>query len=195
MRKGLFTKFSNVSQAQPSGQPGLNGNERQMAELCAVPIQEALATLKTTLQGLSAEEAGRRLNEYGSNENLSHLKRLSFGADMFRRLRSPLIVQLLIIATVSGLIGEFKSAVIVGGMIFLSVGLSYILDRRSSQAVETLGKRVQSRSFVLRDGAASEVRISEIVPGDVVLLQARLRSFLRTCAFSPSRISSSANRH
>ena len=97
MRKGLFTKSSNVSQAQPSGQPGLNGNERQMAELCAVPIQEALATLKTTLQGLSAEEAERRLNEYGPNE-LSHLKRLSFGADMFRRLRSPLIVQLLIIA-------------------------------------------------------------------------------------------------
>ncbi len=171
MRKGLFTKFPGVSQAQPSGQPGLNGHERQMAELCAVPIQEALATLKTTIQGLSAEEAEHRLNEYGSNE-LSHLKRLSFGADMFRRLRSPLIIQLLIIATVSGIIGELKSAVIVGAMIILSVGLSYILDRRSSQAVETLGKRVQSRSFVLRDGAASEVRISEIVPGDVVLLQA-----------------------
>ena len=52
------------------------------------------------------------------------------------------------------------------------MGLSYILDRRSGQAVENLGKRVQSRTFVLRDGTESEVRISDIVPGDVVLLQA-----------------------
>ena len=58
-------------------------------------------------------------------------------------------------------------------MILLSVGLSYVLDRRSNKAVEALGKRVQSSSVVaLRDGKEVEIPISEIVPGDVVLLQA-----------------------
>ena len=57
-------------------------------------------------------------------------------------------------------------------MVLLSVGLSYILDRRSSRAVESLGKRVQSRTLVLRDGQETEIKISDVVPGDIVLLQA-----------------------
>jgi Mg2+-importing ATPase len=57
-------------------------------------------------------------------------------------------------------------------MILLSVGLSFILDRRSSRAVEALGKRVQSRVIVLRDNLESEIPISDIVPGDIVILQA-----------------------
>jgi len=57
-------------------------------------------------------------------------------------------------------------------MIILSIGLSYILDSRSTKEIESLGKRVQTRSFVLRDGTETEVRMFEIVPGDIVVLQA-----------------------
>jgi P-type Mg2+ transporter len=131
----------------------------------------AMEIMESTLQGLSADEADTRLDDFGPNE-LSHLKQLGFWADMLHRFKSPLLIQLLLIALISGFIGELKSTFIVSGMILLSVGLSYILDRRSNQAVENLGKRVQSRTYVLRNGIESEIRISEIVPGDVVLLQA-----------------------
>jgi Mg2+-importing ATPase len=171
MRNGLFTRFSNGSGAPSSVPRILSDHQRRLVELCEAPIQDTLSTLKTTLQGLSAKEAERRLDEYGPNE-LSHLKRLGFWADMLHRLKSPLVVQLLVITLVSALIGELKSTAIVGAMILLSVGLSYVLDRRSSRAVDSLGKRVQSRTFVLRDGAETELMISEIVPGDIVLLQA-----------------------
>jgi P-type Mg2+ transporter len=171
MRQGLFAKVGNGSAARSSAQRTSDDHERRLVALCAAPVQETLDALRTTLQGLSAKEAEQRLDEYGPNE-LSHLKRLGFWADMVHRFRSPLVVQLLVIALVSGLIGELKSAVIVGAMILLSVGLSYILDRRSNLAVESLGKRVQSRTFVLRDGRETEVSVSEIVPGDIVLLQA-----------------------
>jgi P-type Mg2+ transporter len=171
MKKGLFTKSSNAPGAQSSTQRGLNDHERRLVELCVAPIQETLDSLKTALKGLSADDAEDRLAEYGPNE-LSHLKRPGFWADIFHRLRSPLVIQLLVIALVSAFIGELKSTAIVGAMVLLSVGLSYILDRRSNLAVETLGKRVQSRTFVLRDGVESEGRISEIVPGDIVLLLA-----------------------
>ncbi len=147
------------------------GNERRLIDLCAVPVQVAINTLASTLRGLTSEEAEHRLDEYGPNE-LSHGKRLGFWADIFHRCRSPLVIQLLIIALVSAFIGEVKSSLIVGAMVVLSVGLSYILDRRSSQAVESLGKRVQSRTLVLRDGKETEIKISDVVPGDVVLLQA-----------------------
>jgi P-type Mg2+ transporter len=155
----------------PSSQRVPNEHETRLVELCTAPINEALGALNTTLQGLGTKEADQLLDKFGPNE-LTHLKRLGFWADMFNRLKSPLVVQLLVIALVSAAIGEFTSTVIVGAMVILSVGLSYILDRRSGQAVENLGKRVQSRTFIFRDGAESEVRISEVVPGDIVLLQA-----------------------
>jgi len=146
-------------------------DERGLTEVCVLPQQEVLARLEVTAQGLNAEEAARRLDEYGLNE-LAYAERLGFWADIFRRLRNPLNIQLLLIAGLSGAIGELKSTFIVSAMVVLSVGLSYILDRRSGKAVETLGKRVQSRSIVLRDGLKAEVTISNIVPGDIVLLQA-----------------------
>jgi Mg2+-importing ATPase len=146
-------------------------SQGRLKEVCQVPVAAALERLGATANGLTSEEAARRLEEYGPNE-LAHARQRGFLRDVLERCRSPLVVQLLIIAAVSGAIGEWKSAVIVGAMVLLSVGLSYVLDRRSTSAVEALGKRVQSRALVLRDGRETEVRISEVVPGDVVLLQA-----------------------
>ena len=152
-------------------QQEVSEQERRLIDLCALPAREALAALDTGLRGLSSEEAEKRLDEYGPNE-LSHARRMGFWANIFQRCRSPLVVQLLIIAVISGAIGEIKSAIIVSAMVFLSVGLSYILDRRSTNTVEMLGKRVQSRTTVLRDCGEKEIRISEVVPGDIVLLHA-----------------------
>jgi Mg2+-importing ATPase len=138
---------------------------------CSQTVQEAFETLKTSAQGINSKEAESRLDEYGKNE-LAHNMALGFWADIFERLRSPLVIQLLVIAIVSGLIGEIESTIIVSCMILLSVGLSFVLDRRSNSAVEALGKRVSTHVIVLRDGKEEELPISEIVPGDVVLLQA-----------------------
>ncbi|MHB9152050.1 MAG: magnesium-translocating P-type ATPase [Spirochaetales bacterium] len=146
-------------------------DERKLVALCTCPSDESLQKLSTTLKGLSFSDADKRLSEYGPNE-LSKLKTLSFGADMFERLKSPLVIQLLVIATVSAIIGEFRSSIIVAAMILLSVGLSYILDKRSDREVEALGKRVQSSIFVIREGKETELRMSEVVPGDIVLLHA-----------------------
>ncbi len=157
--------------ATPDTRSEASEHERLMVELCAVSEQEALGKLQSSVTGLSEEEAELRLDKYGANE-LAHSKELGFWADIFRRCKSPLVIQLLVIAAIAGIIGEAKSAVIVGLMVVLSVGLSYILDRRSSRAVETLGKRVQSRTSVLRDGVKVEIKITDVVPGDVVLMQA-----------------------
>lgn len=170
MKINFFPRWPFASGQKSSDVNITNAHERKLIALCVAPVQQIWTDLDTTPQGLRSKDAEDRLDEYGPNE-LSHRERLGFWADMAQRLRSPLVVQLVLIAVVSGFIGEIKSTVIVGAMIVLSVGLSYILDRRSSLSVESLGKRVQSRTFVLRDGAETEVRISEIVPGDIVLLQ------------------------
>jgi Mg2+-importing ATPase len=171
MPRGLLARLSSAASGQAPAPRLVNDDERHLMELCALPVQGALDALATTPQGLSGDAVAQRLHDAGPNA-LSRVKRLGFWADLYHRLKSPLVLQLLVIALVSGVIGEWKSTLIVSGMVLLSVGLSYVLDRRSSRAVDSLGKRVQSRAFVLRDGAESEVRIAEIVPGDIVILQA-----------------------
>jgi P-type Mg2+ transporter len=171
MKKNLFSRHLKDSSIPSSGIHSGNPPEQFLLKCCAMGTLEALNILQTKLKGLDHEEAEQRLDKYGPNE-LSLTQHMGFWADMMHRLSSPLVVQLLVITVVSAAIGEVKSTIIVGAMILLSVGLSYILDRRSSLAVEALGKRVQSRTFVFREGVEVEIKMSEIVPGDIVLLQA-----------------------
>lgn len=172
MAFSIFSKTSSAVFAKEAKAPHqISESEKLLFEICNLSNNDAFEKMKSSAQGLSADDAEIRLDEYGKNE-LAHAKTLSIWADLFERCKSPLVIQLLIIALVSGLIGEFKSTIIVSCMVFLSVGLSYILDRRSSNAVESLGKRVQSHVVLLRDGKEVELQISEVVPGDIVLLHA-----------------------
>ncbi|MGE5497954.1 MAG: magnesium-translocating P-type ATPase, partial [Syntrophothermus sp.] len=172
MARSIFPKIAPSVFTKEAKKPHQTSeDERLLIEICQLEVPEAVKRLGSSLSGLYRADAEEKLKEYGRNE-LAHTKSIGIGEDIINRLRSPLVVQLLLIAVISGMIGEYKSAIIVGCMIFLSVGLSFILDRRSTRAVEALGKRVQSHPVVLRDDAETEIPISEIVPGDIVLLSA-----------------------
>jgi P-type Mg2+ transporter len=172
MTKSIFSKISSSTFTKEAKAPhNTSQQEILLIDICESNTQDAIVKLSTNLQGLSSEEAENRLDEYGRNE-LAHTRTVGFWGDIFNRIKSPLVIQLLAIAIVSGIIGEVKSTIIVSCMVLLSVGLSYILDRRSNKAVEALGKRVKTQAVALRDGKEVEIPISEIVPGDIVLLQA-----------------------
>ncbi len=172
MTRSIFSKISPSILTKEAKSPHqFSDNESLLVDVCSLKVQDALLKLNTNIKGLSTEEAEKRLDEYGLNE-LAHSKTLGFWADIYHRIRSPLVIQLLIIALVSLFIGELASTIIVGAMIVLSVGLSYILDRRSSNAVESLGKRVQSQVLLIRDGKEIELPMSEVAPGDIIVLQA-----------------------
>lgn len=166
----IFSKVNSATITKEAKTPHKASEKEQLLiEICALPAMDALNRLNTSLNGISSETAEERLEKFGRNE-LAHSQTIGFWREIFNRCKSPLVVQLLVIALVSALIGEVKSTVIVGAMVALSVGLSYILDRRSSSAVEALGKRVQSQVVLLRDGSEVELPISEVVPGDIVIL-------------------------
>ncbi len=171
MKSNLLTKLATHGALLSTSVSIPEGDQKRLVDSCVCSQNDLFALLNTGFQGLSDKEAEQRLSKYGPNE-LSKSRNLSFWRDMFERFKSPLVLQLLIIALVSAIIGEFTSSLIVGFMILLSVGLSYILDERSNREVEVLGKRVQSTTYVLRDGVEQEIRMSEVVPGDIVLLHA-----------------------
>ncbi|HYA09460.1 MAG TPA: HAD-IC family P-type ATPase, partial [Gaiellaceae bacterium] len=87
-----------------------------------------------------------------------------------RQLRNPLLILLLVAAAVSGATGSAADAGIIGAIVTLSVGLGFFNEYRSEKAVEALHSQIRRRATVERDGAASDVDVVDLVPGDVVAL-------------------------
>ncbi len=132
---------------------------------------DLFSDLASSRDGLTAEVAAERLREVGPN-TVAAGRRHSFFIDILERCRNPLAIQLLIIALVSYVMGDLRSAVVVGGMVVLSVSLAYFQETRSTRAVEQLQKLVKTTTDVVRDGKQVEVPLEEVVPGDVVVLAA-----------------------
>lgn len=141
------------------------------SEKYTVNEADLLRDLGSSSTGLSSEAAAKILIEAGPN-TVAVGGRQTILQDLLHRCRNPLVVQLLVIAVVSYLMGDLRSTVVVGGMVFLSVFLSYFQEARSSRAVEKLQKLVKTTVTVFRDGKEVEVPLEDIVPGDLVILAA-----------------------
>ncbi len=135
------------------------------------PEAQLWTELGSSPAGLTADTAEQIRARIGSN-SVAVGSRHSVLLDLLHRCRNPLVIQLLVIAVVSYLMGDVRSTVVVGGMVFLSVFLSYFQEARSSRAVEKLQKLVRTTATVVRDGRETEVSLEDIVPGDLVILAA-----------------------
>jgi Mg2+-importing ATPase len=149
---------------------GTTDQERVLLEACSLSIEECLSHLNTRDKGLSAEESEDRIREFGRNEVLT--KPTNLLVRTYRRFANPLVVQLLVIAAVAFIMGDLRSTIVVGGMVLISVGLSAIQEERSGRAVEKLQALVRTTVNVLRSGKDTEIPLAEVVPGDIVLLDA-----------------------
>ncbi|MCX6970745.1 MAG: magnesium-translocating P-type ATPase [Verrucomicrobia bacterium] len=146
-------------------------SQNKLIGICGKSCGDALDALGAGAGGLSQDQVERALEEFGPND-ISHRRKLGFFGEILERCRNPLVIQLLIICIVSVCMGDLRSATVVGAMLVLSVGLAYFQEHRSGQAVEKLREMVQTQCLVTRDGAECEIPASEIVPGDIVTLQA-----------------------
>jgi len=141
----------------------------ELAEAAALPLPDVLRRLETGEAGLTSAEAARRLELYGPNMLRSH--GVSALSVLIRQLRSYLLALLLVAAVVSAVVGDVTEALIIGAIMAMSVGLSFMNEYRSEKAVESLHSQIRHLAFVERDGTASEVNVLELVPGDVVHLR------------------------
>jgi len=122
-----------------------------------------------TNQGLSTSQASAQLNKYGLNE-IVKAKKLSAFFDFLSRFKNPLLIILIISATISGVLGDPVTAGIIIFIVLVSVVIDFINTYRSQKAAEDLKKRVMITTTVLRDGVECEIELSHIVPDDVVVL-------------------------
>ena len=130
---------------------------------------DVVARLDSSSSGLTAREATARLSRFGPNAIRSHGARPF--AILGRQLRNPLLI-LLAAATVTSLIvGERTDAIIILAIVGLSVGLGFFNEYRSERVIEALHASIRHRTLVLREGVSVSIDVTDLVPGDVVLVR------------------------
>jgi P-type Mg2+ transporter len=140
-------------------------------ELVTLPIDELFIQLNTTQQGLSSEQATERLETYGRNELAKEHKHSTI-KEFLSHFKSPLVIILLIAAIISGFLEEVANTAIILTIIFVSVVLDYYQESKAEKAAQLLKQKVTSTATVQRDGVRQEIKLPEIVPGDVIYLSA-----------------------
>ncbi len=174
MLKSIFSKVAPamIRQEVKAGSRTVTEDERRLAEMCGMTAEEAMRGLGVLVErGLDSNTVEQRQEEYGRNE-ITTRKKVGPVREILRRCRNPLVIQLLVIAAVSVALGDYRAASVVGGMVILSVGLSYVQETRSSKAVEKLKAMIHTNVTVLREGKEQEIPLAELVPGDLVVLDA-----------------------
>ena len=154
------------------GERGANAMEHSVY---TEPIQSLLETLETDPdQGLSSQEGQRRLEEYGENR-LEEGKQAGLVRQVLGQLKDPMILVLLAAAALSFFAGggrDWLDAAIILLIVLFNTVISVSQEDNARKALEALGKLTAPRAKVLRGGLESRVESSQLVPGDILLLQA-----------------------
>jgi P-type Ca2+ transporter type 2C len=138
----------------------------------SLDLDEVAQRLNTSLRtGLRGEEAARRLIEFGPNE-LEAAPRASPWSLLLDQLKNVLIVILLFAVVLSAVLGHVTEAVVITVIVLFAVLLGFAQEYRAERAIEALRQMAAPSASVLRDGEPVDVPAREVVPGDLMLLDA-----------------------
>ncbi len=121
--------------------------------------------------GLTHQEAAERLKQWGPNQLRPPLQRAVLW-QFLAQFRNPLVLVLLAAIVLSALTGDASGALIIGLIVVMSVALDFVQSYRAGRAAEQLAQQVAVLATVLRNGRSCDLPVTELVPGDVVLLSA-----------------------
>ncbi len=134
-------------------------------------IQEVLSGQQSSTNGLSDLEARRRLLEHG--ENKLRAERRDSPWKLFLRQFGDTVVYILIFAIViSFLVGEYLDAYVILAILFFNALLGFFQEYKAERAIQLLQQLTTLKARVLRDGVVKEIPSTELVSGDIVLLEA-----------------------
>lgn len=138
--------------------------------------KEVLQNLKSSAEGLSMDEAQKRLEQNGKNK-LKEAKKDSLLVRFFNQLKDPMIIILLAAAAISGVTaaysGEsFADVIIILAVVVINSALGVYQESKAEKAIEALQAISAATSKVIRDGKVQTIKSEDLVVGDVVLLEA-----------------------
>jgi Ca2+-transporting ATPase len=142
-------------------------NEKKIYNLS---VNDALASLTTTLEGVSVTEAQERLRDYGYNK-LPEEKKASRFVLFLSQFRNSLVYVLLGAALISFFLKDYVDMYVILAAVLVNVVVGFVQEYKANKAMEKLRKVITFYARVRRGGQEQEVKAEELVPGDVVLLK------------------------
>ena len=138
--------------------------------------ERVLEELGSSHEGLDANEAEKRLLKHGKNK-LAEAKKDSLIKRFFAQMKDPMIIILLCAAAISGVLavseGEsFADVIIILAVVIVNAALGVYQENKAEKAIEALREMSAASSKVMRSGTIHTVHSEDLVPGDVVLLEA-----------------------
>ena len=137
----------------------------------SLSVEKTLQELKSNINGLSEEEAEKRLKKFGLNK-LPEEKMFSRLKLFLGQFKSPLIYILLIAGIITLILSEYTDSIVIFGAVFLNTIVGYLQESKASQALTKLKKFLELKAVVFRNGEEKEILQRDIVPGDIILLRA-----------------------
>ncbi|HZJ99988.1 MAG TPA: calcium-translocating P-type ATPase, SERCA-type [Tissierellaceae bacterium] len=133
---------------------------------------ESLSILETNFDtGLSEEQASAKLEKYGHNE-LKEEKQKSFWKKLLEQFSDFLVIILIVAAIVSAAVGEGKDAIVIIAIVIVNAFLGLYQEGKAEKALESLKKMSSPNAKVRRGDKVLEIPSADLVPGDMVLLDA-----------------------
>lgn len=157
----------NEGQDSSSEEPTGDGNPWYAKEIPEIALE-----LDTSIElGLTGEEARDRLDQYGPNE-LGEAPGVGFWRMLLDQFDDFIVLVLLVAAFISAILGDFYEAVAILAIVSLNASLGVVQERRAEEALAALKRMAAPQADVLRSGHRVTVPARELVPGDVVHLEA-----------------------
>jgi len=149
----------------------LGSRRRLYIDWHRMEIEACLAELDADLEGLSASDAGVRLGRYGANV-LETEPQPSVWLRLFRQFNNILLYVLLGCALLTATLGQWIDTTVIVGVVLINALVGFIQEGRAEQAIQAIRSMLQLRAVVLRKNRTVEIDAAELVPGDLVILQA-----------------------
>lgn len=150
-------------------------NEKQMQKVetawHTLNHEEVLRDLQVHEEGLSTAEVEQRLANYGPNQ-LREAPRAGFLAMLWDQLNNFVVILLIIASVISALLGDYVESAAIMAIVVLNAVLGIIQEQRAEQALAALKKLAAPDAQVIRDGVRRSIPSYNLVPGDIVFLEA-----------------------
>lgn len=154
-----------------SDDSGYNFKFQIISTFHTLSASQTLKNLATGETGLSAQEATARLLKYGPNE-LQEKARKSALVIFFSQFKDFMILVLMAAAIISGIVGDLSDTIIILVIVVLNAVVGFVQEYRAEKSMEALKKMAALQSQVMRDGKQQTIDSVQLVPGDLVLLEA-----------------------
>jgi len=136
-----------------------------------LPIPEIQELLHTSSKGLQTAEVEERQRQYGKNE-LIEKKKISVFVLFLHQFKDVMVLILLAAASISFAVGDLKDTIVILIIVLLNAIIGFVQEYRAEKAMEALKKMSAFNATVRRGGNIVQLPASELVPGDIIILEA-----------------------